>query len=187
MSPFYRRAGACPPPCCGLLKPREGQALALRCGEGDWAIERSRGTGPRATVWGRWLGPPDDREGQAVSVYRRAGACPPPCCGLLKPREGQALALRCGEGDWAIERSRGTGPRATVWGRWLGPPDDREGQALALREWRQSRHNIHRLQTYRNHRTDELYNSLRGLRIVRGVGDLTSIVCLDPILIQHPL
>ena len=31
------------------------------------------------------------------------------------------------------ETSRGTGPRATVWGRWLGPPDAREGQALALR------------------------------------------------------
>ena len=118
--PFYRRAGACPPPCGGLLKPREGQALALRY--------------------------------RRVSVYRRAGACPPPCGGLPKPREGQALALRYGEGGWRIGRSRGTGPRATVWGRRLGPrtlardrpsryrigkvigpSDAREGQALALR------------------------------------------------------
>ena len=105
--PCHRRAGACPPPCCGLPKPREGQALALRYGEGGWASE--------------------DREGQALalryrrcSVYRRAGACPPPCCALPKPREGQALALRYGDGGWGIGGSRGTGPRATVWGRWLG-------------------------------------------------------------------
>ena len=48
-----------------------------------------------------------------VSVYRRAGACPPPCCGLPNAREGQALALREGEGGWALGCSRGTGPRAT--------------------------------------------------------------------------
>ena len=45
----YRRAGACPPPCCGLPKDREGQALALRYRGGAWALGRSRGTGPRAT------------------------------------------------------------------------------------------------------------------------------------------
>ena len=80
-------------------------------------------------------------------------------------REGQALALRYGEGDCAIGRSRGTGPRATGekmfratvgrgpvprhaavyrnlardrpsrygMGKVVGPSDDREGQALALR------------------------------------------------------
>ena len=63
----YRRAGACPPPCTGLSKPREGQALALR-----WQ-------------W-RFSSRPMPREGQALalrwkkrSCYRRAGACPPPC------------------------------------------------------------------------------------------------------------
>ena len=30
MFSFHRRAGACPPPCCGLPNNREGQALALR-------------------------------------------------------------------------------------------------------------------------------------------------------------
>ena len=53
------------------------------------------------------------REGQAFSVHRRAGACPPPGCGLPDAREGQALALRYGDGGWGIGRSRGTGPRAT--------------------------------------------------------------------------
>ena len=119
--------------------------------------------------------------------HRRAGACPPPCCGLPKPREGQALALRYGEGGWddrMIARDR---PSRYGVGKVIWPSGDREGQALALRYGWQSLYNLHRLQTYRNYRTDEPHNSLRELRIVRVVGDLTSIVCLDPILIQHPL
>ena len=58
--------------------------------------ERSRGTGPRATVC------------KAVSVYRRARACPSPCL----DREGNGLSLRAFFAQ--IGRSRGTGPRATV-------------------------------------------------------------------------
>ena len=40
----------------GASDAREGQALALRYREGGWGIGCSRGTGPRATVWGRGLG-----------------------------------------------------------------------------------------------------------------------------------
>ena len=53
--------------------------------------QRSRGTGPRATV------------SRSVFKHRRAGACPPPCCELRQT---------C----LAPQRSRGTGPRATVTG-----------------------------------------------------------------------
>ena len=153
--PCYRRAGACPPPCPGydersrgtgpratvsgkMLRgssDREGQALALRCRSGlPFTVgrgpvprharddERSRGTGPRATVSGKMLRGSSDREGQALALryaewapfHRRAGACPPPCPGC-------------------DERSRGTGPRATVVGKTLRGSSDREGQALALR------------------------------------------------------
>ena len=90
----YRRAGACPPPCCGLPKPREGQALALRNGGGGWddrTLARDR---------------PSRYGIEDVSVYRRAGACPPPCCGLPKTREGQALALRYRGGCIETRRSR---------------------------------------------------------------------------------
>ena len=103
-------------------------------------VERSRGTGPRATVV------------KAASLHRRARACPSPCtdlsskppwslgCGRfpqrLRDRGGQAPALRLsrrppfivGRGPShatragervsraivpALQRSRGTGPRAT--------------------------------------------------------------------------
>ena len=82
--------------------------------------QRSRGTGPRATV------------NEDARFYRRAGACPPPCCGLPKTREGQALALRLDRGIardrpsrygfsvWL--RSRGTGPRPTGLQRYLRAP-----------------------------------------------------------------
>ena len=61
-------------------------------------VERSRGTGPRATV----------RKKRAV--YRRARACPSPCL----DREGNALGWRAFFAR--VERWRGTGPRATVGG-----------------------------------------------------------------------
>ncbi len=141
-----------PPPCCGLPKPREGQALALRYREGDWALGRSRGTGPRATVKkrrpfivGRGTGP------RHAAVYRNLARDRPShyeigkVLGPSDAREGQALARRYREGAWALGRSRGTGPRATVKNgvRYrragacpppcCGLPRTREGQALALR------------------------------------------------------
>ena len=151
--PFHRRAGACPPPCCGLPKPREGQALALRYRDGDWghptiARDRPSRYGIEEFPFHRRAGacpPPcfgamNDREGQALalryrrfSVYRRAGACPPPCCDLPKPREGQALALRCGEGGWGDRTLARDRPSRYGVGTVVGAPDAREGQALALR------------------------------------------------------
>ena len=116
-----------------------GKGLGLRAFFAE--VERSRGTGPRATVC------------QAVSFHRRARACPSPCLGQRKAlvcvrfsrgsgaRGGQAPALRyarrppfhrraracpspclgrnekglCLRSFFArVERSRGTGPRATV-------------------------------------------------------------------------
>ena len=76
---------------------REGQALALRWAGGDSldrtiARDRPSRYGNRGVIY--------EREKQKPSPYRRAGACPPPCCGLRKTlfmnddREGQALALR---------------------------------------------------------------------------------------------
>ena len=60
-----------------------------------------------ATVWGTRTiaGDRPPRYGEKKrAVYRRARACPSPC----KDRGGQAPALR------SKEKSRGTGPRATV-------------------------------------------------------------------------
>ena len=124
----YRRARACPSP----YNDREGQALALRARKKKCAgdkprapvIERSRGTGPRATVgelrpFCRSRSPDLDpiAIGRSQTTEGSARACPSPC----NDREGQALALRArkkkarGTGPRAtvIERSRGTGPRAT--------------------------------------------------------------------------
>ena len=97
-----------------MLRSR-GQALALRKKNATLAIaivrviQRSRGTGPRATKKNAALSR-NNREGQALalrgkkrhpratekktSLHRRARACPSPCGGLPKTREGQALALR---------------------------------------------------------------------------------------------
>ena len=115
------------------------------------------------------------------------GPVPRQAPGPSNDREGQALALRYGDGGWGRRTIARDRPSRYGVGKAIGPPGDREGQALALRYGWQSLDNFHRLQTYRNYRTDELNNPLRGLRIVRGVGDLTSIVCLDPVLIHHPL
>ena len=178
----------------GGLSYGKGQALALRCGDGGWddrAIARDR---------------PSRYGIEDFPRHRRAGACPPPCPGPSNDREGQALALRCGEAIWPSNAREGQAlalryaeggwddrmiardrPSRYGVGKVIWPSGDREGQALALRYGWQSLYNLHRLQTYRNYRTDEPHNSLRELRIVRVVGDLTSIVCLDPILIQHPL
>ena len=62
---------------------------------------RSRGTGPRATVF------------KAVSVYRKARACPSPCL----DREGNGFGWRLVFAR--VGRSRGTGPRATGQGAVL--------------------------------------------------------------------
>ena len=92
---FYRRARACPSPCLD----RGGQAPALRCGA------------------------------NAV-FYRRARACPSPCldrgadlCSSGAPAPDrvrsvwqicQSFRRSCPTGYWGKQRSRGTGPRATV-------------------------------------------------------------------------
>ena len=86
------------------------------------AIQRSRGTGPRAT------GP------EAASPHRRARACPSPCfcvtcvrfC-FLNNRGGQAPALRC-PGRFLIFRRARACPSPC-----LAQSNDRGGQAPALR------------------------------------------------------
>ena len=93
-------------------------------------MQRSRGTGPRATGTGQF-------PGRTAPFHRRARACPSPCCGLPNDRGGQAPALREPDGFFterpphrraracpspclrSTERSRGTGPRATVTGGLL--------------------------------------------------------------------
>ena len=205
--PLYRRAGACPPPCLGLSDAREGQALALRYGgrwlghrriardrpspygiedvpfivgrgpvpRHAWVIKCSRGTGPRPTGGGRWLGH------RAIARDRPS----PYGWKMFRFIVGRGPVPRHAAVYRTLARDR---PSRYGMGTAIGPSNARIeiGRSL-LRERRQSRHNLHRLQTYRNHRPDELHNPLRGLRIVRVVGDLTSIVCLDPVLIQHPL
>ena len=83
----YRRARACPSPC-----HRNGNGFGWRAFFAR--VERSRGTGPRATG------------GKAVSVSRRARACPSPCLDRGNGFGWRAFFAR-------VERSRGTGPRAT--------------------------------------------------------------------------
>ena len=100
----HRRAGACPPPCLG-----ESKTLFMTYDREGQALAL------RAAR--RYL---RSREQKTAPPYRRAGACPPPCLG-----ESNALH---------DPRSRGTGPRATVTGGVHGGSNDREGQALALRE-----------------------------------------------------
>ncbi len=139
---LYRRARACPSPCFGyasahpLCRARApaldpfGSRRSRTTVSG--ARERSRGTGPRATIC------------KAVSLYRRARACPSPCLGregngwaacvfradrtiAVKKRAVYRRARACpspgldrgnGFGSRAffaqVGRSRGTGPRATV-------------------------------------------------------------------------
>ena len=152
----HRRAGACPPPCSGRSQVREGQALALRCWGAVFFYRRfardrpSRyGVGERFSFIAAFARDRPSRYGigerdRKRHLHRRAGACPPPCLGqskvregdilLLGHREGQALALRCW-GQFSFIRgfardrpsrygveerfsfigvSRGTGPRATV-------------------------------------------------------------------------
>ena len=91
---LFRRAGACPSPCCGLLEDRGGQAPALRT-ENSPVHRRARACPSPC------CGLPEDRGGQAPAlraenspVHRRARACPSPCCGLPEDRGGQAPALR---------------------------------------------------------------------------------------------
>ena len=102
---------------------REGQALAIQARTKKNArgqapaprnLKRSRGTGPRATkprtaslIVGR--GPVPRQRSVSPTIagdrpprygtqngpsYRRARACPSPCCGLPENRGGQAHALR---------------------------------------------------------------------------------------------
>ena len=89
-SPLHRRARACPSPCLG----REGNGL------GRWTIfaqiERSRGTGPRATV--KKIVPFTVGRGP---VPRHASVCARNNLGW------RSVFARVG-------RSRGTGPRAPV-------------------------------------------------------------------------
>ena len=89
-------------------------------------VLRLWGTGPRATVC------------QAVSVYRRARACPSPCL----DREGNGVGLRSFFAR--VGRLRGTGPRATVceavsvYRRARACPSpclDREGNGVGLRSF----------------------------------------------------
>ena len=128
---FHKSSNVAGETCSDARMASEG---APRYGEKTPPLHVGRGPVPRhAPVYrkiardrpsrygiGTASGPSDVREGQALALrgrrfpcHRRAGACPPPCCALPKPREGQALALRYRDGDWALGRSRGTGPRAT--------------------------------------------------------------------------
>ena len=91
----HRRARACPSPCCDLPEVRGGNPLGCACGirgpprYGIGRVSsRSRGTGPRATVLGGFLG------SSTAPLHRRARACPSPCFGLPNDRGGQAPALR---------------------------------------------------------------------------------------------
>ena len=85
-------------------------------------VERSRGTGPRATV------------AEQPPFHRMARACPSPCLGRGNGFDWRSVFAR-------VERSRGTGPRrasiagetALVGVRFSRRSNDRGGQALALR------------------------------------------------------
>ena len=68
-------------------------------------------------------------------MHRRAGACPPPCLGLLNVREGQALALRKRKPFFTPNAREGQA-LALRPGRRFYFQYDREGQALALRPGR---------------------------------------------------
>ena len=108
-----------------------------------------RGTGPRATVNGRFSSRPNAREGQALALrwkkrsavtvgrgpvprhaahYNAADSYPENLDNRVNPasdlnaREGQALALQRWTVFVSTERSRGTGPRATVNGRFSSRP-----------------------------------------------------------------
>ena len=115
--PLYRRAGACPPPCRDREKTDRRLPPHTRLSS---AMQRSRGTGPRATVKKRLLTP----VGQDRLILTRSGAGAPELQRGAPVREGQALALRySGAPTLARDRpsrygwtegSRGTGPRATV-------------------------------------------------------------------------
>ena len=70
---------------------REGQALAIQAR----TKKNARRTGPRATKPKTIAGDRPPRYGiQNRPSYRRARACPSPCCGLPENRGGQAPVLR---------------------------------------------------------------------------------------------
>ena len=98
-------AGACP--------PRYGLQGRLRFTVGRGPVPRHASVEETALVGVRFSRESNARGGQApatvckaVSVYRRARACPSPCLG-----RGNGLCLRSVFAR--VERSRGTGPRAT--------------------------------------------------------------------------
>ena len=105
------------------------------------ARERSRGTGPRATIC------------KAVSLYRRARACPSPCLDQNEKRRWSACVFRADraiagdrpprydlQGRLRLTVGRGPVPRrasivekALVGVHFSRGSDDRGGQAPALR------------------------------------------------------
>ena len=131
LNEINRRAGACPPPCCGSGNAREGQALALRF------RGRLRGTGPRATIehdatvgrgpvprhaaiQGTFARDRPSRYGSGNANDSTVVRGPVPRRAGLNVREGQALALRFRDGDFlSAKRLRGTGPRATIQGFYM--------------------------------------------------------------------
>ena len=103
---FHRRAGACPPPCLGSPNAREGQALALRVGRHAW-LARDR--------------------------FSRYGIGNRSCLVGWGPVPRHAWVHR----TLARDRPSRYGLGGTLGSRaGLGFPNDREGQALALRNRR---------------------------------------------------
>ena len=99
-----RSAGACPPRSLGERQPREGQALALRCGRRCPFIV-ARGPVPRdRSVKGSLARDRPSRYGATGGRrYRSAGACPPRF--LDPPRSAGACPPRSlGEGSLARDR-----------------------------------------------------------------------------------
>ena len=92
-----------------------------------------RGTGPRhAAVYRKIAGDRPTRYGiQNGSSYRRARACPSPCCGLPENRGGQAPALRysvvC---DRLIANGRATLNTPLSYRRAMGKPVPRHANRL---------------------------------------------------------
>ena len=115
-SPFHRRARACPSPC-----PDLGNGLGWRAFFAQ--IERSRGTGPRATVC------------KAVSLHRRARACPSPCLGRNGKRRWLACVFRAGReiaGDRPPRYGPGKGFSSPCARSGSGDPELRSSSPILL-------------------------------------------------------
>ena len=125
----YRRARACPSPCCGPPKTRGGQAPALRAKAGFSAMRRSGAGAPELRSLGTRVLAGETRSDARVAseglratekkraAYRRARACPSPCCGPPKTRGGQAPALRAKRGSPSCAVREQVLPNYSHWAR----------------------------------------------------------------------